>query len=174
MPELKTLSTARQTMAYMLQNCTSLTSITTKLSSWNSNATVKWLSGASSTGTFALLDPACVPSRDESGVPAGWTMTSPQGSGVFDHYVDYVTTNQYKLDTQYIPTARTSFEIELSGDVQGTGFVGFMDNDTSDYRLFNSGTTMYFDIGSERLQQQGYSTTSPAVISCWNFGFACT
>lgn len=120
-----------------------MTSITTKLSSWNSNATGNWLYGASSTGTFTLADQNCVPSRDESGVPAGWTVEEK-----IIKYADYVKTNSYALDTLYKPTVNTSLSTCLSGNAGGNSFIGFnYGSDQQDYRVFNAGTIFYFDMG---------------------------
>lgn len=171
MNKLKTLATA-QTMMYMLQNCTSLTSITTNLSSWNSNATGNWLYGASNIGTFTLADQTCIPSRDESGVPAGWTVEEKNIK-----YVDYVQTNRYALDTLYKPTVNTSLSTCLSGNANGNCFIGFSYNDSEDYRLFNYQNWLYFDMGNGRLggfSTQHWNTSKWTDISAWNFGLKFT
>ena len=75
-------------------------------------------------------------------MPAGWTIEEKNIK-----YADYVQTNSYALDTLYKPTVNTSLSACLSGNAGGNCFIGFSYNDSQDYRLFNLGPTLYFDMG---------------------------
>ena len=129
----------------MFRGCTSLSAMDVKFTAWSpSSATDNWLSGVAATGTFKCPADLDTTISDVSHIPSGWTVEVTTIT-----YADYVQTNSYALDTLYKPTVNTSLSTCLSGNAYGNCFIGFYyGSDTEDYRLFNAGSTLYFDMGS--------------------------
>ena len=176
-PSLPATTLCSYCYAGMFNGCSSLSSMDVKFTAWSpSSATGSWLSGVAATGTFKCPADLDITLSDASHIPAGWTVVQPTVK-----YADYVQTNSYVLDTLYKPTVNTSLSTCLSGSANGNCFIGFYTSiDTQDYRLFNSRTTLYFDIGSGggstggRIMAYNWNSSAWTDISTWNFGFKFT
>ena len=65
----------------MFNNCSNLNIVKVSFIAWDpSNATSKWLTSVSSTGTFVCPDQLDTSIRDESHIPSGWTIEHPSQS----------------------------------------------------------------------------------------------
>lgn len=58
----------------MFKRCTNLSGVTVNFTAWNSNATGYWLNEVAANGTFTCPTGLDVSTRDESHVPANWTI----------------------------------------------------------------------------------------------------
>lgn len=69
------LLTLNYTAEYMFQGCSSLQSVKIHATgnTWNGSATVSWMDGVSSTGTFYYN--GTYTGRGASYIPTGWTIT---------------------------------------------------------------------------------------------------
>ena len=75
-PELSATTLVLNCYNAMFQNCTNLNTVKCLATRYSvSNCTNRWLIGTSQTGTFYCKD-ASIFSRDESGIPSGWTVVN--------------------------------------------------------------------------------------------------
>ena len=96
--------------------------------------------------------------------------------------MQYINTNRATFSTGYVPTATTRIHLEVSGNDLGDATIGFHENDSSDYRIFNGWdngenlTKLYFDCGSDRINTEdgSYTLNGWNTIDAANYEISCT
>ena len=72
-PELPATNLIRECYRSLFAGCSSLTSVTHHITSWNTTNTSNWLENVAASGTVRCPSDSTIPSDNISGIPSGWT-----------------------------------------------------------------------------------------------------